>query len=294
MNSSHANNGVELQDSNKTIRSNQVVCTQSDGKQTANTNANESKRIIKQIVSLDSKKLKALGIESNILSALTKFNGKERSLSKAKPLKNVHQPSKSTSSSSLSPTSLLVNRSQTESPVQQHISSNTATISSSQQCVSTAHDPSAVASSKSPETPPTKKIHVLSNVLLNEHKLSLKDFTAIASSTPVNNTNVSYVSQVPDHDKVTAPIDCESIVEIKADPHISNTTEKPIEIVSADDINDTTIENQANDEEINEIRIEVDEQKEKKTVRSLQKQSSEIDSLKGFSSIDLKMFTEYL
>lgn len=34
------------------------------------------KRVIKQIVSIDSKKCKELGIESNILSAMSKLNGK--------------------------------------------------------------------------------------------------------------------------------------------------------------------------------------------------------------------------
>lgn len=36
---------------------------------------NAQKRVIKQIVSIDSKKLKELGIESNILSAMNKFSG---------------------------------------------------------------------------------------------------------------------------------------------------------------------------------------------------------------------------
>lgn len=36
---------------------------------------NPPKRVIKQIVSLDSKKCKELGIESNILSAMSKLSG---------------------------------------------------------------------------------------------------------------------------------------------------------------------------------------------------------------------------
>lgn len=42
---------------------------------TSGTDNITPKRVIKHIVALDPKKLKALGIESNILSAMNKFNG---------------------------------------------------------------------------------------------------------------------------------------------------------------------------------------------------------------------------
>lgn len=292
MDSSHANNGNKLQNANKTstIRSNNqsAIYTQSDSKQTTSNTTNPNDRKIKQIVPLNSKKIKTLGIEQALFSAFTKFNGKERSLSKVKHPKNLHQPSKSTptpssSSSSAALSSLLVNLPpQCESPVPMHISSSAATISSV---------PSNLCRT-SPETPSTKKIHVLSNVLLNENKLSLKDFTAIASSTPVNSTNVSYVPQVP------VPIKCER-VKLEDDPFTTPNTmvEIPTEIITADDINDITgsfIEIEANIDDDNdepdtdEMEIVEEEQTENKTVRLLQKQTSEIDSLRGFSSNDLK------
>lgn len=46
-----------------------------EGEKTAGQPINPQKRVIKQIVSLDSKKFKELGIESNILSAMSKFSG---------------------------------------------------------------------------------------------------------------------------------------------------------------------------------------------------------------------------
>lgn len=42
----------------------------------AGTNALPQKRVINKISTIDSKKFKELGIESNILSAMTKFSGK--------------------------------------------------------------------------------------------------------------------------------------------------------------------------------------------------------------------------
>lgn len=283
------NNANKLQNVNKTtIRSGQVnIYTKSDSKQTNPSTPNANDRKIKQIVPLDSKKIKTLGIEETILSALTKFNGKERSLSKAKPLKYAQQPSKPTLLPA-SLTSLLVKRPRTGLPVQApHIPSKPATIASVQSNVA-----APVVGRKSPETPSTKKIHVLSNVLLNEHKLSLKDFSAIASPTPVSSANVSYVSQVANHGESPVPVKCE-VVKFEGDPFTSNTetTEPPIEYITDDHIGDTIIEipmNVDGGEEINDIQI-VEEQTENKGVlRSLQNQSSELDSLRGFSSNDLK------
>lgn len=270
----------KLQYANKANRPHQVAYTQSHSKQTPNT-TNSNDRKIKQIVPLDSKKIKTLGIEQTILSALTKFNGKDRSLAKAKPSKSAQHPSSKSSSSSLSASlsSLLVKRPQIESPVPLHISTSITKIASVP----------LVASSKSPETPSTKKIHVLSNVLLNEHKLSLKDFTAIASSTPVNSTNVSYVSQVPNHGELPVPVKCEAVKFEDDGTFASNTIDETTELITADDYDESMIEIETNieDEDFKEIEI-VEEQIENNAVRSLQKQSSEIDSLKGFSSNDLR------
>lgn len=289
-NLSQINNGIKSKGTNKMEQSNQVVHTHtfSEGKQTSNANSNEPKRVIKQIVSLDSKKLKALGIESNILSALTKFNGKERSISKfttSNPVKNARPPTASSSpSSSLSASvSALVNRTQTESPVQ-NISPSTATISPVPSIV-TACDSSAL--SKSPETASTKKIHVLSNVLLNEHKLNLKDFTAIASSTPVTSANISHVSQVPNHNQIAAPIECASIVKIENDRILLNTTDIPIVMGPTNSTDELfIIKNETSHEP--QKTSNIDGQSERKTAKLLQRLSCEMDSLKGFSSIDIK------
>lgn len=271
----------KLQYANKTSRPNQVAYTQSDSKQTPNT-TNSNDRKIKQIVPLDSKKIKTLGIEQTILSALNKFNGKDRCLAKAKSSKSAqqHHPSKSSSSSSLA--SLMVKRPQIEAPVPLHISSSIAKIASVPASVP------SVASRNSPETPSTKKIHVLSNVLLNDNKLSLRDFTAIASSTPVNNTNVAYVSQVPNHGEL--PIKCEAL-KFEDGTFASNTAEEPTELITAVDYDESMIEIETNiddeDEDIKEIEI-VEEQMENNVGRPLQQQSSVVDSLRGFSSTDLK------
>lgn len=185
--SSPSKTSGEVLDVPGNFQSNKPIHVNSDSKQMPNTNSNEPKRVIKQIVSLDSKKFKALGIESNILSALTKFNGKEKTKSQIKSTSTTNCGQTSTQT-------VTKNQRSTESGVQQPAS------------ISVAHIPPirsnialriASPQCKSPETPATKKIHVLSNVLLNKNKLDLKEFTAIASSTPVKSTNVAYVPQVP-------------------------------------------------------------------------------------------------
>lgn len=188
----------DVLNSSGSIQPNTSINIKSESKQMSSSNSNEPKRVIKQIVSLDSKKLKALGIESNILSALTKFNGNEKSVTTNKPSLAVKcvQPSTPTSTKSLR---------SVETVVQQPQFNSTASISSVRKIVT--------APSKSPETPPTKRIHVLSNVLLDKNKLDLKEFTAIASSTPINNTNIPYVRQVPktDQTKSHPKIECDQI-----------------------------------------------------------------------------------
>lgn len=54
---------------------NAIQSTVTTSTNTPEPKINAQKRVIKQIVSIDSKKLKELGIESNIISAMTKFSG---------------------------------------------------------------------------------------------------------------------------------------------------------------------------------------------------------------------------
>lgn len=171
---SQANNGVESSDG-------RVKSTANDknalSKQMPRSNAAEPKqRVIKQIVSLDSKKLKALGIESNILSALTKFNGKDKSIGR-KTVSVVKHAEPSTSS--------------IESPVQK--STINRLLSPAKQILATP----IVPVNKTEDAVSPKKIQVLSNVLLSKNKLDLTSFTAIASSPPENSKHISCVSKVP-------------------------------------------------------------------------------------------------
>lgn len=154
-------------------------------KQMPSANLTEPKqRVIKQIVSLDSKKLKDLGIESNILSALTKFNGKKKPFFKTNPTVSA----KNVGPSSTVVSTKVANKFATQKPsLNVNDATNKPNIAS--QNVSTAN--------KNPETSSAKKIHVLSNVLLSEKKLDLKGLTVIASSTPIHSTNIPYVPQVP-------------------------------------------------------------------------------------------------
>lgn len=61
--------------------------------------------------------------------------------------------------------------------------------------------------------------------------------------TPVNSSNVSYVSQVPNHGELPVPVKCEA-VKLEYDPFSSNiiTTEAPIEYITPDNIGDTIVE----------------------------------------------------
>lgn len=127
-----------------------------DSKQTASAEPN--KRVIKK-TKLDLNKMRAFGLESNLLSAIAKFN--TATTPKPTPTVNTHNEASI----------------QIASPVKQIAGKR--------------------IDEKSPDTPSAKKIHVLSDVLLSDNKLlDLKDFTAIASSTPIN-TPLAYVSQVP-------------------------------------------------------------------------------------------------
>lgn len=235
------NNGDGLQHGQIISQPNKAINIKTESKQMTSASSNEPKRVIKQIVSLDSKKLKALGIESNILSALTKFNGKEKSFTQKKPSIAVDPVHPSTSS--------LPTERTTETNVQPQPTISTAAISPVKPIVA-LHGASAQCDT--PETPATKKIHVLSNVLLNENILDLKDFTAIASSTPVS-TNITYVPQVP----------------------------KPRQIQPDE-------KNQVRLSECSEISATVDASIEPTDEKRSPANSHEIDALKGFSTADLK------
>lgn len=159
-------------------------------KQMPSANLSEPKqRVIKQIVSLDSKKLKDLGIESNILSALTKFNGKKAPFFKTKPTVSV----KNVGTSSSVVSTNVANEFATQKPsLNVNVATNKPNIASQ----------NVPAANKIPETSSAKKIHVLSNVLLSEKKLDLKELTVIASSTPIHSTNIPYVPQVPQNSQI--------------------------------------------------------------------------------------------
>lgn len=198
-----SNNGVKNPDDLAKLSSkSKINDANTPSKQIPASNLAEPKqRVIKQIVSLDAKKLKALGIESNILSALTKFNGKDKAPIKTKPTVKNTQPTTSTT---------------------------TTTELSLQKSTITA----AISSEKKPdETSPAKKIQVLSDVLLCENKLDLNIFPVIASSsTPV----ISYVSQVsrpsqikhPDADKMPSNQVSSPIVVHEESVKLSHVEEK--------------------------------------------------------------------
>lgn len=249
-------NSIDIRSSTAKLQSKLIPKdAQLDRKQMPSTDSTEPKqRVIKQIVSLDSKKLKDLGIESNILSALTKFNGKKHPFSKNKPtiaVKNV-KPSTSTVSTSASkeciPEKLSVSK--TISPVPSVISPNNVSISS-----------------MSPETPSAKKIHVLSNVLLNDTKLDLKDLTVIASSTPIQSKNTSNAPKVPQHSQFDAIEDAsveamDKQCEVPISQHVVHTSRANTSILSSQSTK------QSHDVEINPVNCEIVE-------------------LKGFSATDL-------
>lgn len=99
--------------------SNTVSSNRNTKKQMDNPPAMESKeRVIKQIKALDMKKLKDLGIESNILSALTKFNVKGNSTPAKDTVKLDHElPSTSKNSSIIVSPSKPVASSNVKTPV---------------------------------------------------------------------------------------------------------------------------------------------------------------------------------
>lgn len=92
-------------------------------KQMNNPPATDSRqRVIKQIKTLDMKKLKDLGIESNILSALTKFNVKGNSTPTKETVKSVNDlPSTSNNSSKIVSPSKPIVLSNVKTPVKSQV-----------------------------------------------------------------------------------------------------------------------------------------------------------------------------
>lgn len=261
----------------------------------ASNSAEPKQRVIKQIVSLDPKKLKALGIESNILSALTKFNGKDKAANnktnKTVSIKNV-EPIKSPIESSAAET---IN----------------AAISTVEPIIAVAG--SSAVQKKPDETLPSKKIQVLSNVLLNDNKLDLNIFPVIASSsTPVSSKQISYVTQVPrpsqikridtdnvpfgqvsssivvQHEKVKPPI-----VAVEKTINVSNPPKSPLKVSLSSpeksSITPTLVQ------KLSPVKYSLKSPSPvKKVEESSAKQpdnettSSPVDSLKGFSLPELK------
>lgn len=153
-----------------------VVRVDSSSATNRNNENQQNSRVIKQIFTLDAKKLKSLGIESNILSAITKLNGKKGVAGTAAvttAATAANKPEKIATPSPAPPPAIdSINRKSSE----------------------TAREPLSVSPMKKlPTTSDTKsvnalsvadkKVHVLSNVVLNE--LDLDHLSATVITNPV-------------------------------------------------------------------------------------------------------------
>ncbi|XP_055317686.1 uncharacterized protein LOC129576508 [Sitodiplosis mosellana] len=278
--------------------------------------AEPKQRVIKQIVSLDPKKLKALGIESNILSALTKFNGKDKASIKTK------QPTVTVTVTNTEPSTSTI-----ESPARKSIIS-AAISSSSVKPIIALTGCSAPAHKKPDETSTAKKIQVLSNVLLSENKLDLKIFPVItspssssSSSTPkVSHKHISYVSPVPrpsqikrvNTDKVPSSqvsspvvvhqekVDSTTVTENRADNRtqsespVKSPTRSPVKspvrlpIKSPEKSPITTVQKPKSPLKSPSLVKKHTKSPVKQPDSELSPKTNEIDSLKGFSLPELK------
>lgn len=282
---------VKCQPKSETINTNKV------SEQMPALNSTEPKqRVIKQIVSLDSKKLKALGIESNILSALTKFNGKEKRANKKKPTMPIKNAKPSTATS-ISTTTVC-----TAIEISEEKPSTSAAMSPVKNVIPSLN---ILTPNKVPDTSSSKKIQVLSNVLLCENKLDLKSFSPIAPPSPVKTKHISYMSPVSrpsqikrNHldnlsaDQTSTPIAVQpenvtaSINEKAFEPPelIKNSPESPAKL----------IKKSASKSSQNLLSHKLEKKSpDRSTVKSphtfeTDDQVSEIDALKGFSLPELK------
>lgn len=178
MNSSDANSASKNSALKKPLHSDekmQIRCASSGalGDSSSTTNRNnenqQNSRVIKQIFTLDPKKLKSLGIESNILSAITKLNGKKAVA--ATP--TVNKPGQIASPSTAPPQIVnTTNRNSSELAKVPLSVSPAIKLAAHRTAVETKH--SNVAD---------KKVHVLSDVALDG--LNLNNLAAIVTSKPI-------------------------------------------------------------------------------------------------------------
>lgn len=143
-----------------------AIATNNRNKHITSTHRNESKqREIKQIVPLNAQKLKDLGIESNILSALTKFNGKNKKAILTESVAVDNLPSTSKQFDSVASSQLTSSTTDNIVLIPEKTTPNTRTESSS-----------------------VKKIQVLSDYLLSDNKiLDLKYLKTVAESKTITN-----------------------------------------------------------------------------------------------------------
>lgn len=182
-------------------RHNRNILSQ-DGKQLPDR-SDQQKRIIRQIVTLDSQKLKDLGIESNILSAMSKLNGKTNDGNKSALPSAVHQRTSTNHNSNRTIASASVTvKSEAEKEAFQTFPSIKSTIippvSAPQANLSNKSRKAIANTSTERCTKPNanistnKKVHVLSNVVLNDGKLvNLQQLTsAIKAEALIKPSNV--------------------------------------------------------------------------------------------------------
>lgn len=165
-----------------------VVAGASSSAANRNNNENQQKtRVIKQIFTLDAKKLKSLGIESNILSAITKLNGKKGIVAASTAPKKQEKVATPLPASPQAPDT--TKRSSSESAkvplvkVPVTVNDTKCTISSS------------VAD---------KKVHVLSDVVLNE--LDLDHLSATLTSKSIKNAKDVLIGAHPSTSRIELPL----------------------------------------------------------------------------------------
>lgn len=175
-----------------------------------NPPAMESKeRVIKQIKALDMKKLKDLGIESNILSALTKFNVKGNSTLAKETVKSVHElPSTSNNSFKVVSPSKSVVLSHVESPIKSPAKKIETTKMPSSPCkkVKIVSDIVIRSSTKNvhdaakiiPHTSPGQADETVSNSETNENKILTRSSPVILMSLVTQPTHIEDAESIED------------------------------------------------------------------------------------------------
>lgn len=144
-----------------------------------NTQQQKHSRVIKQIFTLDAKKLKSLGIESNILSAITKFNGR-KSMAAAPSASGT---AKRTATLPMAVQCTSPTGSRTSELAKSPASGSLTTIMATS--ASTKCNQKEEMKCVQPTNIADKKVHVLSDVVLNEVNLGCLS-VAVASKSIKN------------------------------------------------------------------------------------------------------------